>query len=235
MTGGRVCAIHQPNLFPRWVTLAKLLVADTWVVLDDVQFCRHDYQHRARLGHPDEQRRQWLVLPVHLPGGRSTAIRDVRVADLATAKRRVTSLTRQYYRRAPGWKRIADVVDVVADELGATDSLAAVAETSTALLLRACGWYGKIVRSSALARRGPISTERSTRLADLTRAVGCDTYLAGRSGRSYLHPRPFTRAGTAVRFFELPAAAQGPLVDLTALATLAARPTAPATAPGITS
>lgn len=222
----RVCAIHQPNLFPRWVTLAKLLAADVWVVLDDVQFCRHDYQHRARLGHPEQAQRQWLVLPVHLPDGRSTAIRDIRLADPDMARRRVAGLTRQFYRRSPGWDRIASLVDAVADRVVVTDSLADVAETSTALLLRECGWTGQIVRSSVLARRGPISTERSTRLADLTRAVDCGIYLCGRSGRSYLDSRPFERTGTAVRYFELAPADQGPLVDLTALATLAAQPAA---------
>jgi WbqC-like protein family len=227
MSSGGVCAIHQPNLFPRWVTVAKLLAADTWVVLDDVQFCRQDYQHRARLGNPDEEARQWLILPVHLPGGRGTTICDVRVADPVVARRRVTNLTRQYYRRAPGWARIAGLVDAVADQLATTDSLADVTETSTAILLRACGCTGEIIRSSVLARQGPISTERSSRLADLTRAVSCGTYLCGRSGRSYLDPGPFDRAGTALRFFEAPVAAHSPLVELTALATLSLRPTVP--------
>lgn len=224
--GTGVCAIHQPNLFPRWVTLAKLLAADTWVVLDDVQFCRQDHQHRSRLGYPDERARQWLVLPVHLPRGRATTIREVRLADPDLARRRVTGLTRQYYRRTPGWARIAGVVDAVAaavDTVGVQQGLAAVAETSTTLLLRACGWQGEIMRSSDLARLRPISTERSGRLADLTRAAGCSTYLCGRSARSYLHSHPFQRAGTAVEFFMLPEVEQGPLADLTALATLALR------------
>jgi hypothetical protein len=43
MTQYRVCAIHQPNLFPRTSTVAKLLAADVWVVLDDVQFYARDY------------------------------------------------------------------------------------------------------------------------------------------------------------------------------------------------
>jgi hypothetical protein len=42
-----LCAIHQPNFFPRLSTLAKLFTADIWVVLDDVQFARRDYQHRC--------------------------------------------------------------------------------------------------------------------------------------------------------------------------------------------
>ncbi|CAN3978238.1 WbqC family protein [Kitasatospora purpeofusca] len=45
-----MCAIHQPNLLPRLSVLAKILAADVWVVLDDVQHARRDYQHHARLG-----------------------------------------------------------------------------------------------------------------------------------------------------------------------------------------
>ncbi|MFE6746426.1 WbqC family protein [Kitasatospora purpeofusca] len=43
-------AIHRPNLLPRLSVMAKILAADVWVVLDDVQYARRDYQHRARLG-----------------------------------------------------------------------------------------------------------------------------------------------------------------------------------------
>lgn len=49
MASGTWCAIHQPNLFPRLSTLAKLHAADIWVVLDDVQFTRGVYQQRCRL------------------------------------------------------------------------------------------------------------------------------------------------------------------------------------------
>ncbi|MCQ8769774.1 WbqC family protein [Streptomyces telluris] len=46
---GGLCAILQPNFFPRLSTLATLFAADYWIVLDDVQFTRRDYQHRTRL------------------------------------------------------------------------------------------------------------------------------------------------------------------------------------------
>jgi WbqC-like protein family len=62
------CAIHQPNLFPRLSTLAKLYAADIWIVLDDVQFNHPDYQHRVRLAALDDlTRQQWPSLPVHRP------------------------------------------------------------------------------------------------------------------------------------------------------------------------
>lgn len=101
--GGLVCAIHQPNFFPRLSTLAKLFTADIWIILDDVQFARRDYQHRCHLapvgdaGLPE----RWLTVPVHLPSGRSTLIKDVQIAEPELTLRRVTGLLHQYYRRSP--------------------------------------------------------------------------------------------------------------------------------------
>src|SRR5579884_3694663 len=62
---GGLCAIHQPNLFPRLTTLAKILAADCWIVLDDVQFTRRDYQHRARLTAYDDPPRPPAPRPPH--------------------------------------------------------------------------------------------------------------------------------------------------------------------------
>ena len=42
-------ADHQPNFLPRLPTLAKLYAADIWIILDDIQFNRRDYQHRCYL------------------------------------------------------------------------------------------------------------------------------------------------------------------------------------------
>ncbi|MBT2230429.1 WbqC family protein [Nonomuraea sp. NEAU-A123] len=55
--------------------MAKLFTADYWIVLDDVQFARRDYQHRARLASLDGSRPpQWLSIATHLPHGRSRCI-----------------------------------------------------------------------------------------------------------------------------------------------------------------
>ncbi|WP_409058882.1 WbqC family protein [Streptomyces sp. SYP-A7185] len=90
---GGLCAIHQPNLFPRLTTLAKLFAADYWIVLDDVQFTRRDYQHRARLAAIDApDRQQWLSIPTHLPSGRSTLIRDALIDDADLARRRIAGI-----------------------------------------------------------------------------------------------------------------------------------------------
>lgn len=80
-----ICAIHQPNFFPRLSTLAKLYAADVWVVLDDVQYNGRDYQNRCRLALLDNPAKwQWLSLPVHRPHGRASRIDEVYIAEAST-------------------------------------------------------------------------------------------------------------------------------------------------------
>ncbi|MFD8320729.1 WbqC family protein [Kitasatospora purpeofusca] len=92
---GPVCAIHQPNLLPRLSVLAKILAADVWVVLDDVQHARRDHQHRARLGALTGDATRWLSLPTSLPNGRVTLIRDARLTDPARSRRHVEGVLRE--------------------------------------------------------------------------------------------------------------------------------------------
>nr|WP_256220611.1 WbqC family protein [Streptomyces sp. CC53] len=61
------------------------------------------------------------------------------------------------------------------------------------------------MRSSALAA----SSGRSERLADLTTAVGADTYLCGTGGLRYIDRRPFAERHVNVHAFRPPAVAEG--------------------------
>ncbi|MCY0963183.1 WbqC family protein [Streptomyces sp. H27-H5] len=199
---GRLCAIHQPNLFPRLTTLAKLFAADTWIVLDDVQFTRRDYQHRARLAAlGDPQASRWMSIPTHLPQGRQTLIRDALIVDPDVALRRTAAMLQQYYGASLHWTTLAQALEPMAAAFGSSRT-AAVAEASTRTLLDLLGWKGQVLRSSDFrARPG-----RSQRLADLTTAVGACSYLCGTGGMKYLDVAPFMTQGIAVTPFLTPPA-----------------------------
>ncbi|OKJ31149.1 hypothetical protein AMK23_00055 [Streptomyces sp. CB02130] len=195
-----MCAIHQPNRFPRLTTLAKLFAAGYWIVLDDVQFTHRDYQHRARLAAIDEpDRQQWLSIPTHLPSGRSSLIRDALIDD-ADARRRTAGMLRQNFGASPHWPSLAQALDPVLDAF-ATGRTAVVAETSTRVLLDLLGWRGQILRSSLLSAR----PGRSLRLADLAAATGAHAYLCGTGGMTYLDPVPFAARNITVAAFRPPA------------------------------
>jgi hypothetical protein len=201
-SSGSVCAVHQPNLFPRMVTLAKLFTANFWIVLDDVQFTRRDYQHRARLaelGQPDRQ--HWLSIPTHLPAGRATRILDARLADPVVARRRTAMMIRERYRGSRHWRHLSDRLDLLVELFDRTDRLAEITEASTRLLLDMLGWTGVILRSSHL----PARPDRTLRLVDLAVATGAGTYLCGTGGLSYLDPEPFRQQGLDVVSYVTPA------------------------------
>jgi len=204
-----VCAIHQPNLFPRLSTLAKLYAADRWIVLDDVQFARRDYQHRARLAALDEPtRQQWLTLPTHLPHGRPTLVNQALLAEPRRSRRTVSLLIRQYYGRSHHWSAVSEVLDGVLDRFESTDCVADLARTSTFALLTAPGWSGEVLESSAII---PTRQGRSERLAHLAVATGSISYLCGTGGLRYLDHQPFAAHGITVLPFHTPVDTVDPL------------------------
>ncbi|MFH9672502.1 WbqC family protein [Streptomyces sp. NPDC017405] len=205
--GGR-CAIHQPNLFPRLARLAKLFTADRWIVLDDVQFARRDYQHRARLAALDDPaRQQWLSLPTHLPRGRPTLISEARLVDRHRSRRSIELLVRQYYRRSRHWTVVRDVLGAVLDSVDTTDRVAGIAQASTVALLTALGWNGEVLVSSGI----PCRQGRSERLADLAAATGSTYYVCGTGGMRYLDHAPFDAHGIPVVPFHTPVDTDDPL------------------------
>ncbi|GAA1926880.1 hypothetical protein GCM10009716_38670 [Streptomyces sodiiphilus] len=188
-------------MFPRLTTLAKLFAADTWIVLDDVQFTRRDYQHRTRLAAPDApEKTRWLSIPTHLPYGRSTLIRDAVIVGKERARRRAQGLVHDCYRSSPHWPRIKHAMEPVWDAF-ATGLTAAVAAASTRVLLDLLGWKGIILTSSDL----PARPGRSQRLADLTAAIGATAYLCGTGGMKYLKTDCFDTRGIHVVPFRAPA------------------------------
>ncbi|MQA02156.1 MAG: hypothetical protein GEV07_05325 [Streptosporangiales bacterium] len=198
---GPWAAIHQPNLFPGLSTLAKLYAADRWVILDDVQFVRRDYQHRCRVGPPGERdRHQWLTLPVHLPHGRATFINDVTIVDPRTCQRRLEGMLTQHYGRTPYWRSVRDALQEIVDLVGKTDRLDDIAVASATVLLELVDWPGLAVRSSSYS----VSDDRSRRLADLTEQVDATTYVCGTGGARYLDQSVFDDCGIDVLYCQPP-------------------------------
>jgi hypothetical protein len=116
---GMLCAIHQPNFLPRLSTLAKLYAAGIWIILDDVQFTRRDYQHRCYLAPVADVQLpgRWLTIPVHLPGGRATLIRDVLLAEPALTAKRTSGILRHYHHRAPHQSGVLDLISGIEETI----------------------------------------------------------------------------------------------------------------------
>ncbi|WP_246095263.1 WbqC family protein [Streptomyces roseicoloratus] len=157
---GGLCEIHQPNFFPRLSTLAKIFAADYWIALDDLQFARRDYQHRARLGSTsDPVRHQWLSIPTHLPRGRSTLVGEAVLVDPERSRRRVMLMLAQHYGDCPDWPLFRHELESVLLQFRRAGRTVDVAEESTRILLP---WVEapRSAQQPAPRSAGPITASR---------------------------------------------------------------------------
>jgi hypothetical protein len=184
-------AVHQPNFLPRAKVLQKLAIADTWVVLDDVQFARQDYQHRAHIT-PERERQQarWCTLPVSLPSGRDTRISDVRLAHEDTVQR-VDGLLRTCFLRGD---RVNLLMEALSDAFRSPCPLPALGIAGAQFFLGDLAPKEILLASDLRADALP----RSEGIRQLCKSVDATAYIADSGASRYLDDSLLQGAGISV-------------------------------------
>lgn len=194
-------AIHQPQYMPWLGYLAKWAAADLFIFLDTVQYEKNGWQNRNRI--KTAAGPKWLTVPVHAPLG--IAIAEVGVDASQPWRERHRRAIEQAYAQAPHLAAHRDALAAFYAE--PWTRLAPLAAASAEWLARAVGIIVPARRASAL---GVSDGDATGRLVALCRAVGADTYLAGRDGGLYMDMTRFTEAGISVltQTYEHPVYAQ---------------------------
>ncbi|AVM75591.1 WbqC family protein [Magnetospirillum gryphiswaldense] len=193
---------HQPDFVPYLGFFDRLLDADVFVILDDVQFLRRGWHHRDRIKTRDGA--DWLTLSVE-KAPRETAIKDIRLADAANGWIDGNlNLLRANYAAAPHFATIMPQVEALYRRPAAT-----LLELNMAFLDWAYGLFDlrpSVVLSSSLA----VESTANQRLIDLVQAVGGDSYLSGTGALDYLDPGVWCESGIklTVQRFEHPCYSQ---------------------------
>jgi WbqC-like protein family len=193
-------AIHQPTFLPWLGWWDKLVRADVFVLLDEVQFSKKGgtWMNRVRLLVGGEPR--WVTMPVDRAYAGTRSVREMRIDDSKPWRQKVLTTIRATYGRAPF---ADDVMPAVQEAVGARTEL--VAELNE----RAIRSFAerleidttKIVRQSELAADG----HGTQLLVELCRAVGGDAYLSGDGSDGYLDAEAFAVAGLELLFQEFAA------------------------------
>jgi hypothetical protein len=191
-------AIHQPQYLPWLGYLDKLDSADVFILLDTVQFKKHEWQNRNRIRTKDGW--QWLTVPIidRFP----ERIDRVEIHSRTDWQRKHCQALRLHYGKAPHWEPFGPEL------LGLLERpwtrLVELSVTVTELLCKHLGIKTPRLFASALAAR----EEPTDRLVDLCRAVGGTVYLAGQGAAprpgapSYMDVGRLPRAGIQVHFQE---------------------------------
>ena len=181
-------AIHQPQYLPWLGYLDKLDSADVFIVLDTVQFKKHEWQNRNRIRTHDGW--QWLTVPIidRFP----ERIAQVEINVRSDWSRKHRQALRLHYGRAPHWEPLGPALLALLER-----PWTRLCDLNVAVLDLLCEQLGlsapRLLASNLTAREDP-----TDRLIDLCRSVGGTEYLAGESGPGYMDLERFAQAGIAV-------------------------------------
>jgi len=189
----KLITIHQPNYMPWPGFFHKWLLADTFVILDTVQYHKSEWQNRNRI--KTTQGEQWITVPVTYRYPQH--IRDVGIALNNWAKKQVASIE-QAYAKAPyfeqSWPPIKSIL------LKNHQSLSLLNIELIQELGLQMGCTSPLVSASDL----PITTEDPTqRLIDICQHLEATAYLSGAEGRNYLQQEAFDGAEIELYFQEV--------------------------------
>jgi WbqC-like protein family len=198
-------AIHQPHYLPWLGYFAKWAAADLFVFLDTVQYEKNGWQNRNRIKTADGPR--WLTVPVRARLG--TPIRDVAIDTAQPWRARHFSAIEHAYARSPRWSRHRDGLHRFYDR--EWSRLAPLAVASAEWLALALGVSTPTQLASGLGLPDGAHGDATARLVAVCRALGADTYLAGRDGGVYMDVGQFAAAGITVEVqqYEHPIYRQG--------------------------
>jgi hypothetical protein len=186
-----VAVIHQPDFLPWLGFFHRLLHADVYVALDNVQFVHSNrgWTHRDKIKTPHGA--QWLTVSVRKTA-RATAIDRVELSDTADWRERNLNLLRQNYRTAPFFEEVYPRLEALyasPHAMLADFTLASIGALNGMLDIEI-----PVVRASSLNPEGA----KNALLVDILRKVGAKRYLSGLGARAYFDPAPFQEAGIEV-------------------------------------
>ena len=174
-------AIHQPEHFPYEGFFQKLKLVDIFVILDDVKFCKNNFQNRNKIKLLSGEE-QWITVPVEKKATRKV-IKDVVVSADGSWRKKINQTIIQNLK--------TDVSDIYMH-----DKLIDINMASINWVLERLHINTTFILSSSLKVDG----KKSERLANILKTVGAKEYISGPGGKGYLEMSYFDNV--KVTFFE---------------------------------
>lgn len=189
-----IVTIHQPEHQPWLGFFNKMSMADVYVILDDVQYVKNNYQNRNRIMGSNGP--QWLSVPVVNKGRIETTILDIVTNDEQNPvwRKKYLNTIKMSYSKKPYFNDIYPIVEKVIKS--DTKSLF---EINYALIMKYAELLDispKFVRASEMDKTG----KKSDLVLSICKALNADTYISGEGGRHYMHLDDFAKEGVKVVF-----------------------------------
>jgi hypothetical protein len=176
--------ILQPGYLP-WLGYFDLMSrADTFVILDDVQYTVRDWRSRNRIKTPDGV--MWLTIPVQAKGVREKLIKDVAVDNSQLWQRKHLKNLESFYKKAPYFDEIRTLINGIYEK-----TFTFLIDVDMTFILKVREYLSleaDIVFSSEIPSHG----EKDERLLSICKAINTTLYLTGDAAKDYLRQQIFS-------------------------------------------
>jgi hypothetical protein len=181
-----IVTIHQPEHLPWLGFFNKMIKADVFVFLDNVQYRKNYFQNRNRIYGTNGP--MWITVPVLTKGYFPMSIKDMRINndnDWCTKCWKKIYFT---YKKHPFFERYAERLNIIYTKKW--DYLVNINYEIINFFVQSLGIDKKFIIASSLKVEG----SGSQLLLNICKALGANVYLSGPSGKDYLDEIPFDEA-----------------------------------------
>jgi hypothetical protein len=190
-----IITIHQPNYLPYLGFFDKMEKADIFVIYDDAQFEKGEFQHRNRIRIYHGWK--WLTVPVEK---KRLPINEIRIKNEVSTWKGVKWANAHFKDISDNYKDTT-YYSVYEEEIKRIyergyDMLVDLNMELINFFRKAFAIDVEILFSSDLG----FTSKSSQRLVEIVEAFGGDVYLSGPKGRDYLDVSLFEKKGIKVEF-----------------------------------
>lgn len=189
-----IVGIHQPNYLPYLGFFDKLRKSDVFVIYDDAQFNKGDFQHRNRIRIYHGWK--WLTIPVekkHIPINQIKIKSEIKIGGITWQEEHLKELYNNY-KKAPYYPDFENGIRKIYEQ--DYDMLIDINLELIKFLIQSFEINTKVIYSSEFE----FTSKSTERLVDIVNAIGGDTYLSGPMGGDYLDLQLFEKKGIGVAF-----------------------------------
>ena len=165
-------AIHQPEHFPYLGFFQKMQAADVFVILDDVQYTKNNFQNRNKFLNKNGVE-EWFTVQVE-PKANNKLIKNVEVSKENKWRKVVTNKLQTNFK--------IDFSYIYDNDLLVDINLASIQFCREQLSIST-----PLIKSSEFN----LGSNSSSKLADICRELKATEYISGAGGRAYLDESVF--------------------------------------------
>lgn len=175
--GPMLCSIHQPQFIPWLGYFHKIAAADVFVLLDNVQFKKNEFQNRNRIRTCNGW--DWCTAPVQFHFG--DLISETLVQPNGPWRKKMMSSLRTNYGKGPFFKSHIDEFESILQAEHPT-----LATLNIAVVQWLCDAFHITTPIHVASDFNDVRTDPTGRLIDLCTRVGAHAYLSGADGPNYM-------------------------------------------------